>query len=168
MSRATSSASPARRPPRGLRAARIVLWALVAVAAVAVLAPIPLDAGNGGVVWHLLRVLRRAGLPGFVTYDVLEFIANVVLFVPVGALLALELPARRWGLAVAVAAAASVAIEAVQAIVLVARVSSIADVAANVVGALIGALIVRAVRRRGGLIRNPVRSTATSSSTGPG
>lgn len=68
---------------------------------------------------------------------------NVLLFVPVGALLvaALRLP---WWTATALAACGSGAIELVQGLFL-AREATLTDVVANTVGALVGAVVVAVV-----------------------
>jgi len=68
----------------------------------------------------------------------LEFIANILLFVPAGVLLAVLLGPGRRRLAVALAVAVSVAIELVQGILLPARVASLGDIIANAAGALLG------------------------------
>ncbi|WP_181905682.1 VanZ family protein [Microbacterium bovistercoris] len=87
----------------------------------------------------------------FITYERVEFGANILLFVPLGILLALLLPARRW-LAVPSAALVSAVIETVQGVFISGRTASILDVVANVIGASIGLAIVaiayRARRRR--------------------
>lgn len=71
---------------------------------------------------------------------------NVVLFVPVGALLA-KLLRGRWWVAVLVAGLCSAAIEVVQAQWLLERIGSVDDVVANTLGAALGALAVTLRRR---------------------
>lgn len=68
-----------------------------------------------------------------------EFIANILLFVPVGLLLRLALPRLTWVGAVLLGGAVSVAIEVLQT--LGPRVSDPRDVVANSIGALIGAVV---------------------------
>lgn len=86
----------------------------------------------------------------WVTFDVLEFAANVVLFVPTGLLWVAWTGARRRWLAVALAAAAglvlSLAIEATQALLLADRVADVRDLVSNTLGALLGAAAAIAVR----------------------
>lgn len=65
-----------------------------------------------------------------------EFVANVLLFVPWGALAVLALGARRWMLAAAGAGALTLAIEIAQ--IPLARISDPRDLVANAVGALLG------------------------------
>jgi glycopeptide antibiotics resistance protein len=110
--------------------------------------PTPIDQDYRSAIDKVLRVLHRNGVPGWFGYNKLEFTANVGMFVPLGFLLALVLPARRWWLSLVIAPLFSVAIEATQGFFLSARFSSAWDVVANSIGALIGiilALIVRAL-----------------------
>lgn len=80
---------------------------------------------------------------------------NVVLFVPLGALF-MVLTGRPWWQAVVLAAAGSVAIEAVQGLWL-AREATWLDVAANTVGAAVGAVGVTLLRRPARSPRSPRR-----------
>ena len=82
------------------------------------------------------------------TYPVIEFSANIALFVPLGALLQLTL--RRPARAVVVAMLLSAAIEATQALALGGRTGSVLDIVANTAGAAVGAAIVGALNARGG------------------
>lgn len=68
-----------------------------------------------------------------------EFVANILLFVPLGLLLRLALPRLGWIGAVVLGGTVSVAIEVLQ--VWTPRISDPRDVVANSVGALIGALL---------------------------
>ncbi len=127
----------------GLRIAAMTLLA-VAVAAVGfiVLTPGPPDnAGQESLrIW--LDTLHAEGkLPGFITFGLVEWSSNVLMFVPIGFLLAAGLsPARRiW--APATGAVMSTAIELSQKVWLPSRVSSVGDVLANTSGALLGMLI---------------------------
>lgn len=74
-----------------------------------------------------------------------EFIANILLFVPLGMLLRLTLPRAGWLGATFLGGATSVAIELLQ--MWSPRVSDPRDVVANTLGALAGAVIVAAVAR---------------------
>jgi glycopeptide antibiotics resistance protein len=84
-------------------------------------------------------------------YFVIEFWANVALYVPLG-LLALLISTRiRWWHVVALAFAASTSFEVLQAGLRPARTAALSDVVANTLGAAIGAAIfvsVRSVHRR--------------------
>ncbi|MCP2638091.1 VanZ family protein [Microbacterium sp. HD4P20] len=119
------------------------LWLVVYVVALALVAfwPVPVDRGAQG----LLAAITRA-VP-FLTYDVIETAANVVLFVPLGALLALVLP-RRAPVVLGIALAATVVIEVAQAVLLPERTPSLRDILANLCGAAVGLGVVLLLRRR--------------------
>ncbi|WP_395244581.1 VanZ family protein [Agromyces sp. MMS24-K17] len=128
--------------------------------------PVPVDSAGRDHIWAFLHWARQRGMPAFVTYAVVEQAANLLWFIPIGALLALELPRRRWVLAPLIAAGMSMFIELVQAVFLVARVSSVMDVLMNTVGAVLGAGIVAAVRASGGRRRgSPTGAAAPRSSS---
>lgn len=102
--------------------------------------PEPVDRGASG----LLRAIARV-VP-LLTYPVVEFTANVLLFVPLGILLAFALPrARLW--VVPIALAVTGCIEAAQGLFLAARTPSLADVLANTLGAAIGLAVAVVVER---------------------
>ncbi len=103
--------------------------------------PTPVDRGATG----LLRAISQA-VP-WLTYDLIETTANVALFVPFGALLALVLPLHR-GLVVPLALATTLVIESGQALLLAQRTPSLRDIVANVLGAVIGLAIVHLRERR--------------------
>lgn len=132
------------------RRTRLTVHLLLAVtlAAMALVAfwPVPVDSGGRDHIWAFLHWARQRGMPAFITYAVVESFANLCWFVPIGALLALELPRRRWWLAIVVGAGMSVLIELVQAVFLVARVSSGMDVLMNTIGTAIGVAFVVVVR----------------------
>lgn len=96
--------------------------------------PVPVDQGAG----PLLRLITQA-IPAL-TYERIEFAANILLFVPLGLLLTLILVRNRW-LVLPVAFLATVTIECVQALLLDARTPSALDIVANTAGACIGILI---------------------------
>ncbi len=133
--------SPTRRP-------RWVIWCLGAyalAAAVVLLSPISPSA----VIDALMAWIHENPALLFVRQGWVEFGANIVLFIPVGLLVALLF--RRLWVGIACAVAISVMVELVQ-ILLPARMATPRDVLANGLGALIGGLIAfgieRAVRRR--------------------
>lgn len=106
--------------------------------------PSPVDSGARPALSTITRIFP------FLTYDVIEFSANVALFVPLGFLVALLLPRRRY-LVVPIALIATVSIEGLQGAFLGARTSSLLDVVANTTGACIGlvlAELVSGLRRR--------------------
>ena len=97
---------------------------------------------------RLLGELHSQGLPGWITYDLLEFAANVVFFIPLTILLTLLFGRSRWWFAVVVAVAGSMTIEVGQMLFVAARFATLQDVAANALGALIGAGVAIAANQR--------------------
>jgi glycopeptide antibiotics resistance protein len=109
---------------------------LLAVAAIT-LDPLPPDPHRNGLLEALLLVFARTPLLAWVTYDVVEFTANILLFVPMGLLLTLLFGRERWWLALALGVAATFTIEFVQ-LFLPARVSDTRDLLANTLGTIVG------------------------------
>ncbi|WP_251453566.1 VanZ family protein [Microbacterium sp. Marseille-Q6648] len=129
---------PATRPTPESHAesrwARTALGIYIAVLTLIAIWPVPVDSGAGPLIRAITRVLP------VVTHARLEFGANILLFVPLGALLAVIL-ARRY-LVVPIAFVTTVGIESVQALALDRRVPSVMDIIANVTGACLGLLLV--------------------------
>lgn len=119
-------------------------YALLVVAAT--MWPTPLDQDFGSAIDKVLAVLHRNGVPEWFGYNKLEFAANVAMFIPLGFLAALVLPARVWWLALIICPALSVAIEITQAATLSARFATLSDVIANSLGALVGVIVAVALR----------------------
>lgn len=90
---------------------------------------------------------RQLGLTPWQAYDLIEFSANIVLFVPLGVLLLLWWQQRGWLLAAAVAFGTSLTIEVMQQVLRPERYASLSDVVANTTGGAIGGLLVVAGRR---------------------
>jgi hypothetical protein len=103
--------------------------------------PVPVDRGASGLLGEITRAVP------WLTYDVIETVANVLLFVPLGVLLALVLPLHR-GLVLPIALATTVVIESGQALFLSARTPALRDIAANMLGGAIGLAIVLLAERR--------------------
>lgn len=108
--------------------------------------PVPVDRGVHSLLRSILERLAAAGAPAWVDYAHLEFGANIVMFVPVGVLIALLLPRWEWWLVPIIGLALSLAIEFGQAMLLPERFATPLDVLANTAGATIGALVVTALR----------------------
>lgn len=129
---------------RTARDRRVAAWSLAAYGIVLALIafwPVPVDRGAES----LLRDVTRA-VP-LLSHGVVEFCANVVLFIPLGVLLALTLRRRVWVMPIALVV--TVAIETGQALFLAERTPSLGDVVANLSGAGLGiALVLLAGRRR--------------------
>lgn len=87
-----------------------------------------------------------------------EFLANILLFVPLGVLVRLALPRLGWIGAVAFGGTVSITIEVLQ--VWTPRISDPRDVVANSVGALIGALLAAIVVGVSRLLRRAAERSA--------
>ena len=111
-----------------------------------------------GVVAVVARWFEPLGLPFEPTYIVLEILANVVLFVPFGLLIALLVPTRWWWLVVVGLIAIAAAIELGQALFLPGRVASLDDVIANSTGGVVGVAIAAIIRGVRWAIRRARRS----------
>ena len=119
------------RVPHILLAAYIVALTLIAIW------PVPVDSGAGPAIRAVTRIFP------ILTYARIEFGANILMFVPLGVLLALIL--RQRFLVVPIAVLTTVTIESVQGLALSLRTPSVMDIVANVTGACIGLLLVTAV-----------------------
>jgi VanZ family protein len=100
--------------------------------------PVPVDRNAGADLLRALDWLHRHGVPEWFDYALVEWLANVAMFVPFGFLLAAVLRPAHWWLALLSAAAASACIEWAQGELLPERYASAADIAANTLGALVG------------------------------
>lgn len=131
-----SSIRPSTRIPSALLIAYILILAPIAFW------PSPVDSNAG----PLLDAITRAA--PWLTYERIEFIANVALFVPLGWLLTLILPRSKY-LVVPIALGATVLMEGLQAVLLPGRTPSVLDIVANTAGAFIGLLLAVAFRPPG-------------------
>nr|WP_281370332.1 VanZ family protein [Microbacterium pseudoresistens] len=93
----------------------------------------------------IARRLHEYGIPLRTAYTIMEFLANVALFVPLGLLLALAWPRLRMWLIIIAGLVASSTIELVQ-MTLPSRFPTLSDVAANTLGTAIGCAAVFLVR----------------------
>jgi glycopeptide antibiotics resistance protein len=119
--------------------------------------PVHVD-GRGGLFRFepVLDLLARVGIPAWASYPFVEFAANAALFLPLGVLWALVVD--RWPAVLRVLTAGvlgatiSVVAELGQGFLLAGRTMDSRDVAANAIGATIGAiatvLVMQVVRRR--------------------
>lgn len=144
-----------------MRPHRVASWGLVAyLAALAGVAlwPQPVDRPVAELLHRALRALHRRGIPGWVDYPLVESASNVLLFVPLGALVAWIIGRGYWWVGAAAGLLTSCVIELAQFLFLPARVPTLADVLANTLGALLGALLVLPIMQR----RRPVRNRAAA------
>ena len=135
--------------PRARRVvgARIVLPPYLVLLAFVVFLPAREAGRVTGIVGWLAEALATLGVPRDSAAVVLEFLANVVLFAPLGVLLVLAFPGVRWWAVVLAGFLLSVGIELVQ-LAIPSRVSSVSDVVANTAGTALGLLLAWS-RRRG-------------------
>lgn len=149
-------------PSRSRRVAGFVVLTVASAAYLVVLAGLtlgPQPDGANGILRTLAEALSQWPPTAWVTYLVLEFTANIALFVPVGVLWVLwatwsgsSAMTRRWWIAVPLGLALSALIEAIQATVLADRVPDVRDLISNTLGSLLGAVlsvvVVRWIQRR--------------------
>lgn len=145
-------------PPR-----RAALWGLAAYLVVlgfVALWPAPVDRAGGELLLTALRKLHRWGLPGWVDYGFVESASNVLLFVPLGALMVWLMGRRYWWVGPAAGVLLSSLIELAQFLFLPARYPAPADVAANTLGAAVGAglALLATTRRKTAQIPPPART----------
>jgi len=129
-------------------AARALLPVYLLVVAFIVFSPAdgPSQAtGLLGWVLERLEELRTGFEPGYV---VLEFTANIAMFVPFGVLVRVAFARPPWWVVLLLGFATTVSIELVQS-TLPSRFSTVSDVIANTLGTAVGLSAVRALSRRG-------------------
>lgn len=118
----------------------------LAVVAWLTLGPQPLDSHNQNVLLQGLRFARAVLLPHWpsvaseLTYNHVEFTANVLMFVPLGVFLVLLLGRRFWWLVVLIGIAMTCFIETAQRFI-PGRVSDIRDIESNSIGTIVGVLV---------------------------
>lgn len=134
--------------PRLVIAARSLLVPYLVVLALVVFLPARQAGQVTGIVGWAADQLALLGVPREPTAVVLEFLANIVLFVPFGGLVALAFPGTRWVTVLLVGCLASTGIELVQ-LAIPSRVATVSDVIANTAGTGVGLLLAR-VRRTPG------------------
>lgn len=136
------------RPSRPL-----LIGSVLYVVALAVIAmwPTHVDSGINVVDGSFIgRWLLAQNLSHAQAYDTIQFSANVLLYLPLGALAMLVASRTRWWHAVAVALTVSTIFELLQATLRPGRTADASDVLANTIGAAVGAgilVVVRAVVR---------------------
>ena len=117
--------------------------------------PSPVDAPIDDVLGRVLVYLHSVGIPDVVDYWFIERGANVLLFIPLGALIAAQLNRRHWWIALVACIALSGFIELGQALLLPRRYASWSDILTNSVGAAIGVGITMLLRRHKGRLDRP-------------
>ena len=127
-------------------AARWLFPAYLVVLALIVFLPAREAGRLTGVVGWLALLVGKLGIPVDPAYVVLEFTANILLFLPFGLLATVAYPRLRPVLVIAIGFASSVVIELVQ-LAIPSRYATVSDVIANTVGAAIGCLAAVAMAR---------------------
>ncbi|MDP9980742.1 acetyltransferase-like isoleucine patch superfamily enzyme/VanZ family protein [Pseudarthrobacter oxydans] len=117
--------------------------------------PTPVERPLAGLLKDLIDAVRGNPLTAGMTYIHVEGAANVVLFVPLGLMIALLLPIRRWWLAGVAGLLISATIETVQYLALSQRYASLGDVVNNTLGAVLGAVAIRVIRTRPAQVTAP-------------
>lgn len=146
---------------------RWVLIAMMVPLAVVAFWPSPIDQPVQGDLARLLRFLHKHGAPAWFNYKFVEAAANVVLFVPLGAVARLAFPSKRWWQVGAFGLIVSCCMELGQLLFLDNRYASPLDLVTNTGGAVIGAiaatLVINRLRARRLVSGRPVGSKFSSS-----
>ncbi|CAN5332489.1 hypothetical protein BH09ACT10_BH09ACT10_23840 [soil metagenome] len=108
--------------------------------------PTPVDHSFSSTIFDVTVWLRRQGAPQWISYNFIEFIANVLLFIPLGLLGDAWLRHRRPWRIVAFGVCLSIAIEIAQWLARPERFATLADVIANTLGAALGVIIAQLFR----------------------
>jgi hypothetical protein len=136
---------PTRKPSRAGRfRVGVAGWLLAGYAVVVgaiVLTPSPVDRSLRGDLERIIGELHERGLPHFIGYGDVEVVSNMLMFLPIGLLLAIALPHRAWPLVIVIGPLLSAAVEGAQLLLLPARTASVLDIVANGTGALLGAAL---------------------------
>lgn len=115
----------------------------LALVGIVTLSPMP-DTGRDSIIHRLVAIFDRVPLTQWLDYFVLEFIANVAMFLPLGLFLVLLLGRRLWWLCILFSIGLTLVLEFAQQF-LPSRVSDPRDLVANSIGATLGVLIALAV-----------------------
>lgn len=103
--------------------------------------PTPVDRDANATIQHILGVLHTYGMPQAINYALVEFTANIALYLPAGLLVVVFVGMQRCWLGFVVGFAASVTVELGQLLFLAQRFPSAADVVANTTGAILGTVL---------------------------
>lgn len=117
----------------------LVTFAYLALVGWTTLTP-AVENAQEGLLWDLAVLFDGYAATEWLTFNTLEFLANIALFVPFGLFFVLLLGRRRWWLAMLFGVALTCGIEFVQ-LYIPNRVSDVRDVVSNSSGALIGTLL---------------------------
>ena len=104
------------------------------------LGPQPINTGNGYWLWRALRFFSSHESTRWLTYQRVEFLSNVAMFVPIGIFFVLLFGRRLWFLGVISGVLLTLTIEFAQQFI-PGRVSDVRDLLANSLGAIVGVLV---------------------------
>ncbi|WP_255770737.1 VanZ family protein [Pseudarthrobacter sulfonivorans] len=129
------------------------LWRKILVAMLVPLAfiafwPSPVDQPVQGDLARILHFLHDHGIPSWFNYQFVEASANVMLFVPLGAVSSLAFAEKQWWQIGALGLLVSGLIELGQQLFLHNRFASPLDIVTNTAGAVIGALLALTTLKR--------------------
>lgn len=128
-----------------LRQGHRILLSLLAfyliVLALVVLWPTPVDQTSGQYLKSALEWLHHRGIPLWFNYSLVEWLSNVVMFLPLGFLVAQYFKNLRILKTTVVGFALSSAIESVQLLFFEQRTASVLDIVANTLGTFLGSTI---------------------------
>lgn len=129
------------RPRRGAATARVALVGYLLFVGFTVWLPASVSSKVTGLVGVMARWVAEAGIASYQqSAVVLEILANVALFVPVGLLLPFAWPRLRLWQVTLAGGLLSVVIETVQGL-MPSRFPTISDVIANTTGTILGAVV---------------------------
>jgi glycopeptide antibiotics resistance protein len=119
------------------------LLVVVYLAALAMLTLTPSPVGDRAfsLLGRLVAVLQGHERTDWVGYSLVEFVANIVVFVPLGLLVALIVGRRHWLMVIMTGLLASCWIELAQGIWIGDRVADARDIASNTIGTALGVVI---------------------------
>ena len=125
-------------------------WVAILVVLAAILTitlwPTPVDRPFDHELNGILAQLHRVGVPAWFDYNFVQTSSNVVMFLPLGALIASVVWANFWWMSGVLGLTLSLSIELTQDLLLPHRFASAGDVIANTSGALLGGLVVAAIQ----------------------
>ncbi|WP_395243845.1 VanZ family protein [Agromyces sp. MMS24-K17] len=127
--------------PRPVHVARLLLAPYLVALGLIVFLPAREAGRVTGLVGVLADLVAGFGVPREPAAVVLEFVANIALFVPFGMLAALAWPGVSAWVPIVAGAAVSTTIELVQ-LGIPSRVSTVSDVVANTAGTALGVMLV--------------------------
>lgn len=127
-----------KRPVLSPRTAAVLFVVYVLLLGVVVFASRLTDLGLPQIADGTLERLHAEGILPDLRFGHVEAGANILLFIPVGFLLACILPRRLWLIAILTGVAMSLCIEFIQAVALSGRSATVRDVVCNSLGTVLG------------------------------